>query len=174
LIRNWSWHFLGSLTVLPAEASRRRDAGRQSGGGPVVIVSSKDGGKTWNRPGVPVGPTTIDVNVTRVMTLAVNNAGVVGAFIAERRAKLGEACLQFLFAASFDGGESFGSLEPVSTSECRESTAEEVAQRRHPTYGDYFGMTSLPDGTFRVTWPQMREGRSVLLTTTITSNGSVR
>ena len=52
--------------------------------------------------------------------------------------------------------------------------ADDSAQRRHPTYGDYFGMTSLPDGTFRVMWPQMREGRSVLLTTTITSNESVK
>jgi hypothetical protein len=146
---------------------------RQSGGGPVMIVSSKDRGKTWNRPGVPAGPTTVDV-LRRVMTLAVNNAGVVGAFIAERRAKTGETCLQFLFAASFDGGESFGSPQPVSASECRESPADDSAQRRHPTYGDYFGMTSLPDGTFRVIWPQMQEGRSVLLTTTITSNESVK
>jgi hypothetical protein len=168
------------LSALVADASEgpSRDrlyfACRQSGGGPVVIVSSKDRGKTWNRPGVAVGPTTIDVNARRVMTLAVNNAGVVGAFIAERRAKDGEACLQFLFTASFDAGESFGPPEPVSTSECRESTTEEIAQRRHPTNGDYFGMTSLPDGTFRVMWAQMREGRSVLLTTTITPIGSVR
>ena len=168
------------LSALVADASdgpsrdRLYFACRQSGGGPVVVVSSKDRGKTWNRPGVPVGPTAIDVNARRVMTLGVNNAGVVGAFIAERRAKYGEACQQFLFAASFDGGQSFGALEPVSRSECLESTAEETAQRRHPTYGDYFGMTSLPDGTFRVIWPQMRDGRSVLLTTTITSNGNVK
>ena len=168
------------LSALVADASEgpSRDrlyfACRQSGGGPVVIVSSKDRGKTWNRPGVAVGPTTIDVNTRRVMTLAVNNAGVVGAFIAERRAKYGEACLQFLFTASFDAGESFGPAEPLSTSECRESTTEEIAQRRHPTNGDYFGMTSLPDGTFRVMWAQMREGRSVLLTTTVTPIGSVR
>jgi hypothetical protein len=108
------------------------------------------------------------------MTLAVNQAGVVGAFIAERRPKDGDACLQFLFTASFDAGESFGPAEPLSTSECRESTTEEIAQRRHPTNGDYFGMTSLPDGTFRVMWAQMRAGRSVLLTTTITPSGSVR
>jgi hypothetical protein len=146
---------------------------RQSGGGPVVIVSSKDRGKTWNRPGVPAGPTTVDV-MRRVMTLAVNNAGVLGVFIAERRATSGEGCLQFLFTASFDGGQSFASVESVSTSECRESTSEEIAQRRHPTNGDYFGMTSLPDGSFRVMWPQMRDGHSLLLTTTITSNRSVK
>jgi hypothetical protein len=117
------------LSALIADASEgpSRDrlyfACRQSGGGPVVIVSSKDRGKTWNRPGVPAGPTTVDV-MRRVMTLAVNNAGVVGAFIAERRAKTGEACLQFR-AASFDGAESFGSPQPVSTSECRESPADD-------------------------------------------------
>lgn len=146
---------------------------RQFGGGPVVVVSSKDRGRTWNRPGVPVGPTTptADAAARRVMTLAVNNAGVVGVFIAERTAKSGDGCLRFLFAASFDGGESFGSAEPVSTSGCEQLAIDEIAQRRHPTNGDYFGMTSLPDGTFRVLWPQMRGGRSVLLTTTITPKG---
>ena len=65
------------LSALVADASEgpSRDrlyfACRQSGGGTVVIVSSKDRGKTWNRPGVAVGPTTIDVNTRRVMTLAV-------------------------------------------------------------------------------------------------------
>jgi hypothetical protein len=167
------------LSALVADGSEgpSRDqlyfACRQSAGGPIVIVSSKDRGKTWNRPGVPVGPTTIDVNARRVMTLAVNNAGVVGAFIAEQTAASGAACLRFLFSVSFDRGESFGPAEPVATSECRESPAEGFAQRRQPTYGDYFGMTSLPDGTFRVMWPHMREGRSVLSTTTITANGNV-
>jgi len=145
---------------------------RQAGGGPIVVVSSADRGKTWNRPGVAVGPTT-DV-LRRVMTIGVNNAGVVGVFIAERKTNFGEGCLQFLFSASFDRGASFGPAEPVSTSECRESAADEIARRGSPVYGDYFGIISLPDGTFQVMWPQMRDDHSVLLTTTITATPTVK
>jgi len=36
-----------------------------------------------------------------------------------------------------------------------------------PTYGDYFGLTSAPDRTFRAFWPEINDGHSVLMMATI-------
>ena len=36
-----------------------------------------------------------------------------------------------------------------------------------PTYGDYFGLVTTPDGRFRAMWPEVRDGHAVLLTATI-------
>jgi len=41
-------------------------------------------------------------------------------------------------------------------------SADEIAGRMVPTYGDYFGLVTLPDGRFRSMWPEMRDGHAVL------------
>jgi hypothetical protein len=146
---------------------------RQSGGGSIVVTASGDRGVTWNRPGVVVGPSPVDVDARRVMSIAVNNKGVLGVFTVERRLKAREACLQGTFAASFNGAASFSPPQTVSVSSCGDSPTDVIATRMFPTYGDYFGIVTAPDGSFRVMWPEMREGRSVILTTTVVTDGEV-
>jgi len=145
---------------------------RQSGGGPVVVTASADRGDTWSRPGVAVGPTEIDAQMLRVMTMAVNNKGVLGVLRVQRK-KSGEPCLAADFSASFDGGATFTSPSRVSTSSCGNSPVDAIAGRMIPTYGDYFGLVTTPDGRFRAMWPEMREGASVLLTAVIEVDGRV-
>jgi hypothetical protein len=145
---------------------------RQSGGGPVVVTASGDRGDTWNRPGVAVGPIEIDVQALRVMTMAVNNKGVLGVLTVQRK-RSGEPCLAVDFSASFDGGTTFTSPSSVSTSTCDKSPVEDIAGRMIPTYGDYLGLVTMPNGRFRAMWPEMREGASVLLTTAIEVGGRV-
>ena len=48
-----------------------------------------------------------------------------------------------------------------------------MAQRRFPTYGDYYGLVATADGRFRAMWPEMRGGASVLLTAVIEVDGQV-
>jgi hypothetical protein len=146
---------------------------RQDAGGPVLVTSSADGGLTWATP-VPAGPFAVDTNALRVMTLAVSAKGVLGALIVERRSQEGEACLSTTFSASLDGGQTFLPPQTVSTSACGSSPNDQVVQRRFPTYGDYFGLVATPDGHFRAMWPEMRNGASVLLTTTIDVDGAVK
>ena len=105
------------------------------------------------------------------MTLAVSPNGVLGVVIVERQAQTGDACLRTAFSASLDGGQTFRS-QRISTSPCGNSPNDQLAQRRFPTYGDYYGLVTTPDGRFRVMWPEMRSGESVLLTTTIEVDGS--
>ena len=133
----------------------------------MVVSSSSDRGETWTRPGVVVGANRVDKDARRVMTLAVNNRGVLGVMLVERRAQTGDGCLQVSFSASLDGGTTFVAPQPVSSSACGNSPNDQMAQRRFPTYGDYFGLVSTPDGQFRLMWPEMRGGSSVLLTTTV-------
>jgi len=128
------------------------------------VFVSPDGGETWNPTGVAVGSTDVDPDARRVMTMAVNDQGVVGIMIVERRAQ-SEHCLATQFAASADGGITFSRAKTVSTSLCRPSSSEQLAVRRFPTYGDYFGLVGLPDGAFRLMWPEMRNGVSTLLST---------
>jgi hypothetical protein len=130
-------------------------------------VSSSDGGETWTHPAVVVGTDRVDHDARRVVTLAVNSQGVVGLMLTERRAQSGEGCLTVELSASFDGGKTFVPPQRVSSSTCGNSANDQVALRRFPTYGDYFGLVSAPDGRFRLMWPEMRGGASVLLTTTV-------
>ena len=146
---------------------------RQFGGGPIVVTASGDGGITWNRPASPVGPASNDPAARRVMTMAVNSAGVLGVFVAERRRNVGEECLEFSFSASFDGATTFTKPERLSISSCGGTPEDEVAYRRMPTGGDYFGLVATTDRQFRAVWPEMRMGQSVLLTTTIRPEGQV-
>jgi BNR repeat-like domain/BNR/Asp-box repeat len=165
------------LSALAVDASdgpfrdRLYFACRQSGGGSVIVASSADRGATWNRPGVVVGSSPPDLTARRVMSMAVNNRGVLGVLVVERRPAARESCLETTFAASFDGGVSFTPPERVSASSCGASSTDAAATRLFPTYGDYFGIVTTPDGSFRVMWPEMRSGHSVLLTSTIVVDG---
>ena len=138
----------------------------RSDGGPVIVTSSGDRGETWSRPEVPVGNSPDDTTARRVMTMAVNNKGVLGVIVVERKPNTPE-CLSTNFYASLDGGASFLSPTRVSSSSCGTAPADEIAGRMIPTYGDYFGLTSTPDGHFIAMWPEMRNGHSVLMTSTI-------
>jgi hypothetical protein len=146
---------------------------RQAGGGPLLVTSSADGGMTWGTP-VPAGSTAVDAAARRVMTLAVSPNGVVGVLIVERQAQTGAGCLQTLFSASLDGGQTFLRPQTVSTSACGDSPNDQMAQRRFPTYGDYYGLIATPDGRFRAMWPEMRGAASVLLTAVIEVDGTVK
>ena len=136
-----------------------------------MVTASGDRGESWNRPGVVVGSSQVDTGARRVMTVGVNSSGVVGVLVAERSVKSGARCLRLDFSASFDGGTTFGTPQPVSSSWCGNSPPDEIAARMFPTYGDYFGIVSTPDARFRVMWPEMRDGRSVLLTTIVAVDG---
>jgi len=140
---------------------------RQSGGGSIVVTHSTDQPNAWNRPGATVGSRPPDRNARRVMSMAVSHTGVLGLFVVERQLAIRDACLEQSFAVSFDGGDTFSPLERISVSSCAESTVDAVATRMEPTYGDYFGIVAAPDGSFRLMWPEMREGRSTLLTAVV-------
>jgi hypothetical protein len=167
------------LSALATDASNGpyRDrlyfACRQAGGGPVVVTHSTRQAQVWNRPGVVVGPGANNADARRVMGLAVNAKGVLGALIVERRLNARDQCLEQTFAASFDGGDTFTDAQRISVSSCGDAAVDAIATRMFPTYGDYFGLATLPDGGFRVVWPEMRDGHSVLLTAVITTEGEV-
>jgi len=157
------------LSALAGDASdglfrdRLYFACRQSAGGRVVVTTSSDSGEHWTRPSVAVGSGLADPDALRVMTVAVNNMGVVGVMVVERHADTGDGCLVVDFSASRDGGSTFSVPQRVSTSTCGTSLNDERARRRFGTYGDYFGLVSTPDGRFRLMWAEMRGGASVLL-----------
>jgi hypothetical protein len=160
-----------SALAVDSSAGAFRDrlyfACRRSAGGPVVVASSSDGGATWAQPGVIVGSSGVDPTARRVMTLAVNSQGVVGVMVVERRAEAADGCLVVEFSVSVDGGKTFVPPRDVSSSACGTSSNDQLARRRFPTYGDYFGLVPAPNGQFRLMWAEMRAGASVLLTTTV-------
>ena len=133
----------------------------------MVVTVSSDGGETWSRPGVVVAGSRVDKDARRVVTLAASSKGVVGVMMVDRHAQTGDGCLTVELSASLDGGKTFIPPQRVSSSACGESPNDQRAQQRFPTYGDYFGLVSTPDGQFRLMWPEMRGGTSTLLTTTV-------
>jgi hypothetical protein len=92
------------------------------------------------------------------MNIRVNRKGVVGVLVVEKTPAIDQPCLRVTFSASFDGAKSFGAREELSASRCTRSAADSIAAQAFPTYGDYFGMVTLPDDSFRVLWPDMQDG----------------
>jgi hypothetical protein len=143
---------------------------RRSDGGRIVVTASGDRGDSWNRPGVEAGPAGTNAEARRVMTLAVNNRGVLGVLTVQRTAS-SDPCLETDFSASLDGGTTFTPPARVSASACGTSPVDVIAGRMMPTYGDYFGLVTTPDGRFRAVWPEMRDDHSVLLTAIVEVDG---
>jgi hypothetical protein len=161
------------LTALAVDLStgpsrdRLYTACRRDSGGGIVVSTSSDRGQAWTRPGVPVGPSAPAPNARRVISMAVNTSGVVGAMIAERRNDGSDACHSVTLSTSRDGGQTFAAPRVISSARCGDTPNDQRANRRFPTYGDYFGIASAPDGRFHLIWPEMRDGASALLTAVV-------
>jgi len=144
-------------------ADRLYFACRQQGGGPIVVVSSRDRGETWMSPTVLAAASSPPGVAERVPAIAVNDSGTVMVAWIDAPGPPSK-CVQTLFvAASRDGGRTFAPGQRVSSAgQCADSTFAASS-----TGGDYFGLTSQPDGRFRLVWSEMRDGISHLLTTTV-------
>ncbi len=161
------------LSALAADTSAgsSRDrlyfACREKGGGPIVVNYSADRGERWSppialhAPGGPGGDVTVE---QRIPGLAVNNAGVLAVAWIDGRSVADHRCEESVFvSASVDGGRSFLPAVQVSRAPaCSESTRVVSA-----TGGDYFGLTSTPDGSFRLLWSEVRDGVSQLVLATV-------
>ena len=124
---------------------------KQAGGGPIVVTNSRDGGETWS-PVYTVPAATPDRNVRSIVSLAVNDRGVVLVAWYDGSPS-GAACEQSLYVStSTDGGRTFSAGARVACS----------------GGGDYFGLVVLPDGRFRVLWPETYNGTPQLRTAIVT------
>ena len=72
-----------------------------------------------------------------------------------------------VYRESRDGAKTFSAPRVISSMPCGDSPNDRRAQRRFPTYGDYYGVVPTPDGGFRLLWPEMQSGGSVLVTTIV-------
>lgn len=138
------------------------------GGSAVLVVSSSDSGETWSEP-VPTDsvPAADSTSWRHVRAMAVNNRGVLGVVWVDRwRAADDRRCYEVLFAASTDGGQTFGPAQLLSRERhCMDTEANGANVRRWPTAGDYFGLTAAADGKFHAVWPEARAGEEVQLWT---------
>jgi hypothetical protein len=125
--------------------------------GPIVLTYSTDRGETWS-PQVPVPPVLDDSEPRRILGLAVNNKGVLAIVHLDRIAQSGDSCQDLYFVASVDGGLTFLPAQRVSSAPCA-------------AFGDYFGMVTVPDGRFRLMWPEVRAGVSQLRTVMVEVTG---
>jgi len=160
---------LTSLAVDPSlgqTQDRLYAACRRSDGGPVVVAASADRGNSWTR-GVVAGPAAIARDGRRVVSLSVSTSGVVGAMIVERRNDAAAGCHSVTVSLSHDAGVTFDAPRLIASAPCGTSPNDQRAERRFPTYGDYFGIAGTADGRLHLMWPEMRSGGSVLLTTAI-------
>ncbi|MBI3401183.1 MAG: exo-alpha-sialidase [Acidobacteria bacterium] len=137
---------------------------REKGGGPIVINYSADRGERWSTPIALPSPDGDDSAEERIPGVAVNNAGVLAVAWIDGRSAPDHRCEEKVFmAASVDGGQTFlPAVRVSSTPKCGESTPV-----RSPTGGDYFGLASTPDGSFRLLWSEIRDGTSRLVSATV-------
>lgn len=142
----------------PAFRDRLYFACRRAGGGPIVVTHSSDAGSHWSDP-VPVSPEPADSTVERVVAVTASPKGVLAvAWVVGRSAM---PCQELWFTASVDGGRSFLSPTRISAAACTSPDA------RWPTSGDYFGLSSSPDGRFHLLWGEPGEAGGVLVHATV-------
>ncbi len=135
---------------------------------------SDDGGASWSKP-TRFARGAEDRYPTRV-EVAVNHQGMVGLFWKEQRPEIGTDCFQPVFTASLDGGATFLKPVPVApTASCGGSRGNQIAfnagdapvGRRWPSGGDYEGLVTLPDGSFRALWADSRTNTFQLWTASL-------
>ena len=142
------------LSAFAADVSRGPYDGRlyfacqAAGGGPIVVTHSRDRGETWS-PVTRMQATARDTSGYRIPGLAVNDRGaVLVAWIAPSGSS-DDHCGNLYASVSTDGGTTFSSRVLVAS--CAGG-------------GEYFGITAVPGGRFRVLWPETRDGVQQLRT----------
>jgi len=143
------------LSAFAADVSRGPYDGRlyfacrAAGGGPIVVTHSRDRGETWS-PVTRMQATARDTIVNPIPGLAVNDQGTVLVAWMGPSGNSDDHCGTNLYASvSTDGGTTFSSRVLVAS--CARG-------------GDYFGITAVPGGSFRLLWPETRDGVQQLRT----------
>jgi hypothetical protein len=143
------------LSAFAADVSRGEHDGRlyfacrAAGGGSIVVTHSRDRGESWS-PVVRMQPTPRDSVTYPIPGLAVNDRGAVLVAWTGASGTAGDGCDRNLYAsASTDGGTTFSPRVLVAA--CGGG-------------GDYFGISAVSGGRFRLVWPETRDGVQQLRT----------
>jgi len=118
-----------------------------------VVAASADTGRTWSAP-VAVNDDRTAANHSNP-GVAVNAAGVVGVVWNDRRSDAADDCFRPMFAASADGGRTFGPSVPLTAAQAC-TAAPTAAPGARPAFdrfangGETFGIAAAPDGAFHV------------------------
>jgi hypothetical protein len=116
----------------------------------LIVYHSSDGGITWDEQ-----PTVI------------NHGHDHAAVVVDTHSPTRKGWIYITTHYQWRDGNGRLSSSAVSHSRCGDSPVDIGAARLFPTYGDYYGIVTNTDGAFRVLWPDMHDGHSVLLTTSI-------
>lgn len=191
----WSRGVTGSIAADPGSA-RRRDAlyvvwtDFSSGHGVIRLTRSVDMGKSWSVP-VAIGndesPRAAEDSSDSFMpTVAVNRDGVVGVMWYDRRRHAGTSAYDVRFAASTDGGVTWGRSRQLSESPNDERQQRRAAEatdsvptrtaagawrpargRFSVTGGDTAGLVADATGRFHALWVDNRTGVQQVWTATV-------
>lgn len=139
----------------------------------VLLAHSEDGGELWSAA-TPIEPPASEDGSRTEPQVAVNGRGVVGVAWMDRRDDPSRECYAPYFAASLDGGATFGPAVRVATElSCPDpARAGEFPLRRWSTGGDYFGFAAGADGRFHLLWPDARDGAFGIRTAAVTVRGT--
>ena len=133
--------------------------------GTLSVLSSDDGGESWGSAVAVAGGALAASRETPA--IAVNTAGVVGlAWYDTRRDPRGE-CFDIYFSASLDGGRTFpAEVRVTHEMSCPAAGKDRAVASRWPFGGDYSGLATAADGSFRIFWAGGSSGVYQLWTAT--------
>lgn len=129
-------------------------------------------GEIWSAPVRIDRPGNV-TPYSRTPAVAVNRDGVVGVAWYDGRGdgstiKGSFRCTEIFFAASLDGGATFLPEVRVSSEKsCPAAPKNVEVALRYPAGGEYMGLATAPDGTFRLLWSDSRSGIYRLRTATV-------
>jgi len=140
----------------------------------VLLMYSADGGDVWSAA-TPIEAPASTPGARTEPQVAVSGEGVVGVVWMDGRDDPSGRCYAPYFAASLDGGSTFGpAVRVASELSCPDpARAGEFPTRRWPRGGDYFGVAAAADGRFHVLWPDARSGAFEVWTASVSVGGRV-
>ncbi len=125
---------------------------------PLSLLLSNDHGLRWQGPNpISDGPATSDAQTPAV---AIDQRGVIGVAWYDTRHSSRDTglCFDIYFAASTDGGSSFGEnlrITPATSCPQNHAASRGIAQRWQ-FGGDYSGLAAGADGVFHLLWADTR------------------
>ena len=142
-----------------------------TGRGQIRIAHSSDAGATWSASRFVNDDSLASARAGGgpdhfMATVAVNRDGVVGVLWYDRRESNDNVAYHARFAASFDGGLTFGPSVQVSASP-NDPKAQRDGSPFLATGGDTAGLTAAADGRFHAVWIDNRTGSQQVWTAAI-------
>jgi hypothetical protein len=131
----------------------------------ILFCKSESKGESWTKP-IRIDQNPHPEAWNELGAVAVSQQGIIGVIYSEQ-VEANKKCYQVYFTYSKDGGKTFEKPVKINASlSCPDASNGWIAEAWFQG-GDYYGLVSLPNGSFRAVWSDARTAKFQLYTSQI-------